>query len=288
MSDNNAIDIDFLKTWIGKERVRQDDLSPFKAQALAAALDRQSSLQAGDVLPPAWQWLYFVDTPLASETGVDGHPKTGGFLPPAPLPRRMWAAGKFEVSRPLIIGKSAEQTSTIKSVDLKSGKSGKLLFVTVEHNTRQDGELCLSEQQNIVYRDMPTGFAPLPAGEPAPMDADWQKEITPDPVLLFRYSALTYNGHRIHYDRDYAVNTEFYPALVVHGPLLATLLAELVAQNIPQAQMETFQFRAQRPSFDIDKFTVCGKRDGNSLSLWTRSHDGFIGMTAQVQLREEK
>lgn len=285
MSENNAIDIDFLKTWIGKERIRQDDLSPFKAQALATALDRQSSLQAGDNLPPAWQCLYFVDTPLASETGVDGHPKTGGFLPPVPLPRRMWAAGKFEIHSPLILGKPAEQTSTIKSVDLKSGKSGTLIFVTVEHNTRQDGELCLSEEQNIVYRDMPTGPAPLPAGEAAPLDADWRMEITPDPVLLFRYSALTYNGHRIHYDRDYAVNTEFYPALLVHGPLLATLLAELVAKNIPDAQMETFAFRAQRPSFDTDKFTVCGKRDGDALSLWTCSHDGFVGMTASVKLR---
>ena len=285
MSENNAIDIDFLKTWIGKERVRQDDLSPFKAQALATALDRQSGLQAGDNLPPAWQWLYFVDTPLASETGVDGHPKTGGFLPPVPLPRRMWAAGKFEIHSPLILGKPAEQTSTIKSVDLKSGKSGTLIFVTVEHNTRQDGELCLSEEQNIVYRDMPTAPAPLPDGEAAPLDADWRMEITPDPVLLFRYSALTYNGHRIHYDRDYAVNTEFYPALVVHGPLLATLLAELVAKNIPDAQMETFAFRAQRPSFDTDKFTVCGKRDGDALSLWTCSHDGFVGMTASVKLR---
>lgn len=284
MSASN-IDIEFLKTWIGKERIRQDDLSPFKAQALAAALDRTQSWQAGDALPPAWQWLYFVDTPLASATGVDGHPKTGSFLPPAPLPRRMWAAGKFTMAKPLVLGEIAEQTSTIKSVDLKTGKSGTLLFVTVEHNTRQGGELCLSEEQNIVYRDMPTGFAPLPAGEPAPMDADWQTEIVPDPVLLFRYSALTFNGHRIHYDRDYAVNTEFYPALVVHGPLLATLLAELVARNIPAARMETFQFRAQRPSFDTDKFTVCGKREGDSLSLWTCSHDGFIGMTANVKLR---
>jgi 3-methylfumaryl-CoA hydratase len=287
MSDSNTIDIDFLKTWIGKERLRQDDLSPFKAQALAAALDREDSLQTGDELPPSWQWLYFVDTPQASATGVDGHPKTGGFLPPAPLPRRMWAAGNYTIHKPLVLGRVAEQHSVIKSVDLKTGKSGTLLFVTVEHNTRQDGELCLREEQNIVYRDMPTAPAPLPAGETAPQDADWRMEITPDPVLLFRYSALTYNGHRIHYDRDYAVNTEFYPALVVHGPLLATLLAELVAKNIPEARMETFAFRAQRPSFDTDKFTVCGKRDGDTLSLWTCSHDGFIGMTAKVKLRSE-
>lgn len=284
MSDSNAIDIDFLKTWVGKERIREDDLSPFKAQALGAALDREATLVAGDALPPTWQWLYFVDTPQASATGPDGHPKTGGFLPPVPLPRRMWAAGNFTIAKPLTLGCPAQQSSVIKSVDLKAGKSGTLLFVNVEHSTRQNGELCLVEEQNIVYRDMPTTSAPLPPGELAPADADWEMPITPDPVLLFRYSALTYNGHRIHYDRDYAVNSEFYPALVVHGPLLATLLAELVVKHIPGAQMETFQFRAQRPSFDTDNFTVCGKRNGDNLALWTRSHDGFIGMSAKVKL----
>jgi 3-methylfumaryl-CoA hydratase len=281
-----AIDVDHLRTWIGRERVKRDDLSPFRAQALAAALDRASGPQIGATLPPAWQWLYFVDTPRASDTGVDGHPKVGDFLPPVPLPRRMWAAGRFVLERPLRLGEVAEQRSVIRAVDIKEGKTGTLVFVTVEHDIMQNGQRCLLEEQSLVYRSMPDGSAPPISGERAPADMDWTMTVEPNPLLLFRYSALTYNGHRIHYDRDYAMRQEHYPALVVHGPLLATLMCELVATKLPEARIKDFQFRAKRPTFDTNAFNVCGKRDGAKLTLWTVADGGFIGMSAAAVLEE--
>lgn len=288
-----AIDLAHLQTWIGREKVVTDDLSPQRACALSAALERQGYQPplpvAGSALPPAWQWLYFVDTPSALATGLDGHPKTGDFLPPVPLPRRMWAAGQFTQHQPLLLGSVAQKRSRVSQVDLKQGASGTLVFVTVKHSIEQAGEVCIEEEQNIVYRQMPTGPAPLPPGKAAPEAADWCIDIEPDPVLLFRYSALTYNGHRIHYDRQYAIAEEFYPALVVHGPLQATLLANSVREycaSDARNPIVAFSFRAQRPLFDTDRLSICGRREGNEVTLWTRSHDGFIGMTASARLAD--
>jgi 3-methylfumaryl-CoA hydratase len=280
----NVIDIESLRAWVGRERVRQDDLAVFKAQALGSAINRETVAKAGDALAPTWQWLYFLDAARGSELGADGHPQTGDFLPPIPLRRRMWAAGKFVIEQPLRLGEPAEQRSVIRSVDLKEGKTGSLVFVTVEHQTMQGGKRCLVEEQSLVYRDVPPGPSPLGPGEPASMDVDFQAHFQPDPVVLFRYSALTYNGHRIHYDRDYAMGQEHYPALVVHGPLLATLLAEQVAMHLPDARIRDFQFRAVRPSFDTDTLTLCIRCDGQKVDLWATSHDGFIAMTATAIL----
>lgn len=282
----STVNIDYLKGWEGRSMQAVDDMSPFKAQALAAVFDRNTPVAAGDALPNGWQWLYFLDTPSSANTGADGHPATGEFLPPSPLPRRMWAAGKVLHHGPLRLGQSAEKKSTILSVDLKGGKSGTLLFVTVEQQISQAGKTCITEQQNLVYREMPAGPAPLPAGVPAPAEADWRDTLQPDPVLLFRYSALTYNGHRIHYDRDYAVNTEFYPGLVVHGPLLASLLSEALTRHYPGEQIASFDFRAQRPSFADRALSLCGQREGNTVALWTVDDEGFIGMKATATLAD--
>lgn len=281
---SSGIDIDFLRTWVGKENPVVDDLNPFPARALAAALDHAKLPEKGDALPPSWHWLYFLDTPTASGTGPDGHPKKGGFLPPVPLPRRMWAAGNLQIEQPLVLGTPAKKKSTIRSVELKEGKSGALVFVNIEHALYQNDKLCILEEQNIVYRDMPTAFAPLPPGDVASKDADWTKTIVPDPVLLFRFSALTYNCHRIHYDREYATKEEFYPALVVHGPLLATLLLDLVGAQAKDKRVGKFSFRAVRPTFDNAAFTVSGKREGDQVNMWTIDHEGFAGMTAKVVL----
>lgn len=279
----SKIDIEFLRTWVGKENPVADDLNPFPARALAAALDHTSLPAKGDVLPPSWHWLYFLDTPTASGTGHDGHPKKGGFLPPVPLPRRMWAAGNLRIDQSLVLGAPARKKSTIRSVELKEGKSGALVFVNIEHALTQNDKLCILEEQNVVYRDMPTTSA-LPPGEAAPKDADWSRTITPDPVLLFRFSALTYNCHRIHYDRDYAMKEEFYPALVVHGPLLATLLLDFVGAQVKDKRIAKFSFRAMRPTFDTAPFTLSGKREGDQVSLWTTDAEGFVGMTAKATL----
>jgi 3-methylfumaryl-CoA hydratase len=273
-----------LQSWIGKQSVLTDTLPNFPVQALASAFDHSIVLNRGGTLPCPWHWLYFLPTPTHTGTGEDGHPKKGGFLPPVPLPRRMWAAGEMRIEQPLIIGEVAEKTSTVKSVEAKTGRTGPLVFVNVLHEIRQRGQLCISEQQNLVYREAPKQRAELPAGKQATEIADFTREVTPDSVLLFRYSALTYNSHRIHYDREYAVNTELYPALVVHGPLLATLLVELIYDTIPGATIKTFAFKAIRPTFDTHPFTLCAKRNGNELSLWTVDHQGNLCMTANATI----
>lgn len=280
----SAIDIDYLQSWVGREIVRKDVLSVFPAQALAAALDREQLPEAGDVLPPAWQWLYFKETPLARNTNIDGHPRTGNFLPPVPLPRRMWAAGEFTSERPLLIGQPAQQRSVISAVELKQGSSGTLVFVTVKHQLSQSGELCCLEKQHLVYREMPSAPSPAPAGRPAPAGADFKVSFYADSVLLFRYSALTYNAHRIHYDRNYAVNQEHYPGLVVHGPLLATLLAEQVSRHFPGVSVRHFIFRAIRPAFEGEQLRLCGRRDGDQIELWTVNQAGFVTMQATATL----
>lgn len=279
-----AIDIDYLRGWVGRERTREQLLASFPAQALSATLDREYAPVTGDFLPATWQWLYFNEQVRHSELGNDGHGKTGAFLPPVPLPRRMWASGEFSYHYPLRLGVSAVQHSRIASVELKQGSTGALVFVTLEHQIRQGLQLCLAEKQHLVYRDMPDGPSPLLAGEPAPLSAEHQQPFLPDSVLLFRYSALTFNGHRIHYDRDYATGQEHYPALVVHGPLLATLLAEQVAVFHPEARISRFRFRAVRPVFDTDRLQLCSKREGDSLELWTLNQDGFVTMTATASL----
>lgn len=278
------IDLEYLRRWVGREQTVTDDLHPFRAQGLAAALDHAASPDAGDLLPPAWQWLYFLDTPRASATGADGHPKLGGFLPPDPLPRRMWAGGAMQIERPLRLGCPASRHSTIRAVEAKTGKSGSLVLVTLDHVYAQNGQVCLHEEQNLVYRDMPAGPAPLPPGEPAPLTAQWSCRVCPDPTLLFRYSALTYNSHRIHYDRQYAIQQEFYPALVVQGPLLATLLLDVALAPLPYVNTVEFRFRALRPSFDTQPFNVCGRQDGEKLELWTADPDGQVCMTASARL----
>jgi len=280
------IDIASLQQWVGRQESKDDDISLFPAQALAAALDNEHVPQKGDELPSFWEWIYFLATPRASATGSDGHPDKGGFLPPVPLPRRMWAAGEVENHKPLIIGQSATRLSTIESVDLKSGSTGTLVFVNVKHEISQNGDLCITQVQNIVYREQPAANAPLPPAKPAPEAFDFSKQLTPDPVLLFRYSALTYNGHRIHYDRNYAVEEELYSALVVHGPLLVTLLLELQRHHLTDSTLGKFKFRAVRPTFDNANFTVAGKQDGNQLSLWSADNSGALCMTVKAELKD--
>lgn len=278
------IDIHHLREWVGREQVAEQTLEPFPAVALSGLLDRAAQPVVGEALPLPWHWLYFLEAPARAATGVDGHPQRGGFLPPVPLPRRMWAAGSLQCETPLRLGAPARKTSTVRSVDLKEGRSGPLVFVTVDHLLEQDGRVCLREEQNIVYREAPTGPAPLPAGEKAEKAAQWSAVLKTDPALLFRFSALTYNGHRIHYDRDYAVREEFYPALVVHGPLLATALLDLLARGRPGVPVRAFSFRALRPAFDTDTLQLCAAAEGDTVDLWTQDAHGQVGMTARATL----
>lgn len=279
-------DLADLQRWVGRTRNVEDQLALFPARALASVLNRRIVPQSGDIVPPAWQWLYFLDTPAGSETGSDGHPQLGpdSFMPPSPLPRRMWAAGNMHIRRPLRFDRTTVRQTRISSIDAKSGKSGSLLFVTLEHQFVQDGEVCITEEQNLVYRDLPSEPRPLPPSEPAPHNADWSEIVLPDSVLLFRYSALTYNAHRIHYDRNYAVSYEQYPALVVQSPLLATLLIEQLSLRYPGSSVVQFRFRALRPSFDGRPITIGAHRDGQRIQLWMADSENVICVSAEAIL----
>ena len=281
----SPLNLDTLRDWIGRQEVRQDDLVATPVAALSATLDRDDPLPGpGTALPPLWHWLYFTPLTRHSEIGEDGHARRGGFLPPVPLPRRMWAGGRLAFLQPLQVGQRVTRTSTIKDVTIKHGRSGALVFVCVRHEFSTDLGLALTEEHDIVYRDAPELGAPQPEPVPAPRDEQFSREIVPDPVLLFRYSALTFNGHRIHYDRSYVTGVEGYPGLIVHGPLIATLLLDLLRRQRPEARVRRFSFKALRPTFDIHPFTVCGKLEGQTATLWGRDHEGWLTMQAYAEL----
>ena len=277
-----------LGAWIGRSEIVHDTLGPTPPKALAATLDHAAAdLSAGTLLPPLWHWLYFLPLHRQSEIGADGHAKRGGFLPPVPLPRRMWAASQLEFHSPLRVGDAVERRSTIADVSVKHGRTGPLVFVKVRHEIRCNGaaDAALVEFHDIVYREAKKPGDVEPPPQAAETGAPWQREIVPDDVLLFRYSALTFNGHRIHYDRKYVTEVEGYPGLIVHGPLIATLLMDLLRREAPQAEVATFRFKAVRPSFDLHPMRVNGRRDGNAVHLWAQDHEGWLTMDASATLR---
>jgi len=280
-----AIDLERLRTWVGRTETRTDLATAAPYAALSATLDREDTEPAmGTAVPPLWHWLYFLPLAPMSDVGPDGHPKRGGFLPPVPLPRRMFAGGRFEFHHPLKVGETVTRTSRITDVSGKTGRSGTLVFVTVRHEFANVGGIALTEEHDIVYRENPRADVPVPKPTAAPAGETFSREIVPDPVLLFRYSALTFNSHRIHYDRPYVTEVEGYPGLIVHGPLIATLLVDLLRRRLPDAKVARFSFRAMRPLFDIHRFTVCGRVDGRSVALWTRDHEGWLTMDASAEL----
>ncbi|MEK8051358.1 MaoC family dehydratase N-terminal domain-containing protein [Ideonella sp. DXS22W] len=289
MTSPDPTDLSHLKDWIGRAEQRGDWITAAPLAALAATLDRPDpEPQPGCAVPPLWHWLYFLPMARQSEIGDDGHPKRGGFLPPVPLPRRMWAGGRLEFHHPLRVGDEVTRQSRILNVETKTGRSGTLVFVTVRHEVTNAQGLALSEEHDIVYREAPAPGAPTPPPQMAPTDEVFSRGITPDPVLLFRYSALTFNGHRIHYDQPYVTQVEGYPGLIVHGPLIATLLLDLLRRQQPEARVKRFAFTAMKPLFDIHPFTVCGKPEGepgdHRYSLWARNHEGHLAMRATAEL----
>ena len=282
------MDIDMLRLWIGRSESRRETLSSRPAALLAATLDVDNpEMTASKALPPLYHWLYFLPVCRQSKVALDGHPARGGFLPPIPLPRRMWAASQIRFFGPLEPGTAITRTTRIADVTLKEGRSGTLVFVKLEHGLNLDsGAAVLHEVQEIVYRDStaPVGGPGVP--QPAPPDPAWLSEICPDPVLLFRYSALTFNAHRIHYDRPYATQAEGYPSLVVHAPLVATLMMKNLLDRLPGAHVVHFEFRAVRPLFDTARFFVCAapESDGKSFRLWSRDSSGALCSDARATI----
>lgn len=330
-----AVDIEYLKQWTGRSETVQDVLHAKPLVLFSATLDRQDPPpKAGDEIPPFWHGLYFLTATRQSELGADGHPPRGGFLPPVPLPRRMFAGAQVDFVRPLHVGQMVERRSTILGVSQKQGRSGEMVFLRLQHEISDAAGVCVVETQDIVYRDEPTvetrtqikptepaaanavsiekviravstekvirAVSPeptfskneVPAKEspvtPAPAtQAQWSRTITPDPVLLFRYSALTFIGHRIHYDYPYTTAVEGYPGLVVHGPLQATMLLDLLRCELPQCAPKRFVFRAVSPLFCTGAFRVCGApSDAGQYSLWIEDQHGRVTMQATVEAPE--
>jgi 3-methylfumaryl-CoA hydratase len=288
---NRSIDaatLAHLQSWMGRTETLTDDITAAPVRALSATLDRDDADPAsGTALPALWHWLYFLPHQRQSELGPDGHAKRGGFLPPVPLPRRMWAGGRLQWHQPVLrVGDAIKRVSRIESVTHKSGRSGDLVFVLVKHETSNAHGLALTEEHDIVYRASPQPGDPVPPPQPAAQGAAWTAEIVPDEVLLFRFSALTFNGHRIHYDRRYVTEVEGYPGLIVHGPLIATLLLNLLRNKLPNARVSHFNFRAVRPVFDIAPFKLHGTPapDGKTVSLWTEDYEGWLTMQATATL----
>jgi 3-methylfumaryl-CoA hydratase len=265
---------DDYSAWVGRTERVTDVLEPARTNALSRALGVAGEASAGNPLPLLHHWLYFWDVRPPEGLGVDGHPARGGFLPPVALPRRMWAGGALTFEAPLRVGDPVTRVSTIRKVESKTGRSGTLVFVTVEHEVSGPDGVAIVERQDIVYREAAAaGSIAAPAPGPEPQPSAWRRDVLPDPVLLFRYSALTMNGHRIHYDRPYAMNEESYPALVVHGPLQATLLMTLAADKL-DGRIGAFEFRGQAPAFDGTMLHVCGEPTDTGASLWTEQGGG--------------
>jgi 3-methylfumaryl-CoA hydratase len=271
-----------LRSWIGRKERREDVVTAWPVIGLTATLDRNDPApKTGDAIPAGWHWLYFLEARAASELGPDGHPRVGGFLPQTGLPRRMWAGGRIEFRRALRIGDPVRRDSEILSIEPKEGRSGKLVFVTVRHTVSAAGEIAVVEEHDIVYREAAKAGDPPPSAKPAPREAAWRRELVADPVMLFRFSALTFIGHRIHYDVDYCRQEEGYPGLVVHGPLQTLLILDLCRRH-ESRPVKRLDYRALHPVFHFERLTVNGNPSAEAArsELWTANAAGNVAMQA--------
>jgi 3-methylfumaryl-CoA hydratase len=272
--------------WIGKKEI-YDDFSDTRPVAMMQALLNQTEKQLAE-LPYLYHWFYFLPIVNAEDLAEDGHPQKGGFLPPIPFPKRMWAGGRLQFLKPIVVKQNIRRESEIVKIELKHGKSGDMYFVTVKHSIFAEDELAIIEEQDIVYREVSNQIATKKPDSAKPVTAkpySYNKQFPLDTVTLFRYSALTFNGHKIHYDRPYATQKEGYPGLVVHGPLLATLLLHTFTQEYPEQEVASFEFRALNPLFDFNEFFICGDVHTQDGELWIEKTDGQLTMQAKVRFK---
>ena len=274
--------------WIPKVDSCTELISPAPINKLAATLNEAApDYQDGDNLPPLWHWIFFIKPAPHADLGRDGHPKRGDFLPPVALPKRMFAGMKTDYLHPLIIGHEAERESEVIDIKEKKGASGPLIFIRAQTKIKQKGRLCIMDEQEIVYREM---GAPLTLPEtkhlPEPPPNSWSQEMIADAAMLFRFSAVTFNGHKIHYDRTYAAIEEGYPALVVHAPLLAMLLLQLVRRNTGK-RVKRFEYRAMAPLFDGQPFQLSAVEEGaDSVNMQVLRTDGKTAARARCVVGE--
>lgn len=273
--------MDEWRAWIGRREDASDRLTPAMVSRLLATLDRDPEGER-DHAPPLAHWLCFLPSVPQGRIDVDGHPRRGGFLPPIDLPRRMWAGGRLEFFEPLPIGIPLVRRSTILDVREKLGGTGRLAFVTMRHAVTAEGVTIVEEEQDLVFRAAAGPSPSAPASPPEVERGDVEREFVADPTLLLRFSALTFNAHRIHYDRDYARDEEGYGGLVLHGPLIATLLMHLWLEASGGRTPRRFSFRARKPLLDTAPFTLCMSAGPTGSRLWTRDQAGYTTMTAEV------
>lgn len=266
-------------SWIGRTESCQDNIDPSLVERVALSLG-DSTPAPGAPLPLLWHWAFFVTAQPYGGLGADGHPARGGFMPPAEGRNRMWAGGRLKFVRPLLVGVAGRRSSSIAAVREKTGRTGKLLFVTVKHEYLQRDALCISEEQDIVYREP---APPKLAGTEEAPASNWSERIEPTSVMLFRYSAVTFNGHRIHYDEPYAREAEGYPGLVVHGPLIATVALRAFTRTNPKRMVRTFSYRGVRPLIAPRAFQVAGALDASGrASVWAEQ-DGTVAQRGEVE-----
>jgi 3-methylfumaryl-CoA hydratase len=272
---DSGIDTAGLASAIGRCERRRQVFDAETASHMAAFLDWAAPPLPGDELPPLWHWSYFTPLTRTVDLALDGHAVKGSFLPDVPLPRRMFAGARIRFHAPIRIGDEVERCMTVHDVQVKEGRSGALVIVAVRHELSIGGQVALLEEQDIAYRGAAPATVPGGRTEQALPHAQFSREVAPSPVLLFRYSALTFNAHRIHYDRDYAMKHEGYPGLVVQAPLAATLLADLLRTQRPHVRLKSAQFRASRPIYDTAPFTLCGHCTGDTAVLWAQTTGGI-------------
>lgn len=282
-----SAELEKLKDWIGRRESAVDYVTVPLVHRLAATLDRDDPFpKIGDPLPIGWHAVLFPRVVRHSQLGPDGHPRRGDFLPPVPLPRRMFAGKRVSFSGELRVGDEVRRESVIQDVAIKRGRTGQMVFVTVKSDLYGPRGLALTEEQDIVYREAPAPGEPSPAPQPAPGRAVWSRVFTPDPVLLFRYSALTFNGHRIHYDLPYVTQVEGYPDLVMNGGLTTLLLFEL-ARTHASAPIAYFSSRNVRPLFVNRPIALGGEpsADNKTAKLWALDDRGALALTAEAEFR---
>ncbi|MEO0369583.1 MAG: MaoC family dehydratase N-terminal domain-containing protein [Pseudomonadota bacterium] len=270
-----------LEDWIGNNQTQVEVINLRQAELLAVTLN-QPVPKSGDSLPACWHWAWFNEALPASELGRDGHAMRGGFLPPVPLPRRMWAGGSLSFLAPIIIGAEITKVSTIESIKHRTGKSGELCIVTIGHRLFDGNELCIDEKQNLVFREDPSPDVAPPATIAPPDSHDITETLSPNPVMMFRYSALTFNGHRIHYDVDYAREVEGYPDIVFHAPLTATSLCNLASYLLEDEPVKHFEYRATAPLFCNAPVKLSAKKDDCGVTAWAQTPTRAQAMIAHA------